>query len=95
MYNALHLITESIIAIPETINASSIAIEGSWERFNVTWAPARRVNLQHARVFYDVSLQFEGQFKIEVEELCCGLFKHFTIFYKYVCVSCTFITYHI
>ncbi|XP_014362622.2 proto-oncogene tyrosine-protein kinase ROS isoform X1 [Papilio machaon] len=61
----VHAQSEYIIAIPETINASSIAIVGSWERFNVTWAPARRVNLQHAKVFYDVSLLFEGQFKIE------------------------------
>lgn len=57
---------ESLIAIPETINASSISVVGTWEHFNVTWAPAQRVNVKNGRVFYDVSLQFEGQFKIEV-----------------------------
>ncbi|CAK1585368.1 unnamed protein product [Parnassius mnemosyne] len=62
---SLHADSESLIAIPETINASSISVVGTWERFNVTWAPAQRVNVKNGRVFYDVSLQFEGQFKIE------------------------------
>ncbi|XP_068617317.1 proto-oncogene tyrosine-protein kinase ROS [Battus philenor] len=62
---SLHAESESLIAIPETINASSISVVGTWERFNVSWAPAKRVNVKNGRVFYDVSLQFEGQFKIE------------------------------
>ncbi|XP_045769581.1 proto-oncogene tyrosine-protein kinase ROS isoform X2 [Maniola jurtina] len=61
----LHKDSESIIAIPETINASTISVEGEWDKFNVTWAPAARVNLNTSRVYYDVSLQFEGQHKIE------------------------------
>ncbi|XP_038214357.1 proto-oncogene tyrosine-protein kinase ROS [Zerene cesonia] len=71
----LHHGSESIIAIPETINSSSIAVEGEWDKFNVTWAPATRVNVNNSRVYYDVSLQFPGQFKIEktVEEPWVGV----------------------
>ncbi|CAH2047113.1 unnamed protein product, partial [Iphiclides podalirius] len=61
----LHADSESVIAIPEMINASSIAVVGTWEHFNVTWAPAQRVNVKNGRVYYDVSLQFDGQFKVE------------------------------
>ncbi|XP_039755125.1 proto-oncogene tyrosine-protein kinase ROS isoform X1 [Pararge aegeria] len=61
----LHKNSESIIAIPETINATSIAVEGEWDKFNVTWASAARVNLNTSRVYYDVSLHFHGQYKIE------------------------------
>lgn len=59
-------LSDSIIAIPETINASSIAVEGEWDKFNVTWAPAARVNLNTSRVYYDVSLHFYDQYKMEV-----------------------------
>ncbi|XP_072932674.1 proto-oncogene tyrosine-protein kinase ROS [Epargyreus clarus] len=61
----LHADSESIIAIPETINASSIAVKGEWDKFNVTWTPATRVNVKNSRVYYDVSLHFLGQHKIE------------------------------
>ncbi|XP_026748879.2 proto-oncogene tyrosine-protein kinase ROS isoform X1 [Galleria mellonella] len=61
----LHANSESLIAIPETINSSSIAVVGKWDRFNVTWAPAARVNVNNSRVYYDVSLHFSGQHKIE------------------------------
>lgn len=37
-----------------------------WNDFNVTWAPATRVNINDSRVYYDVSLHFHGQYKIEV-----------------------------
>ncbi|KAM3965054.1 LOW QUALITY PROTEIN: receptor protein-tyrosine kinase sevenless [Aphomia sociella] len=61
----LHANSESLIAIPETINSSSIAVVGKWDRFNITWAPAARVNVNNSKVFYDVSLHFSGQHKIE------------------------------
>ncbi|XP_028033617.1 proto-oncogene tyrosine-protein kinase ROS isoform X3 [Bombyx mandarina] len=61
----LHAHSELIVAIPETINSSSITVEGASDRFNVTWAPARRVNLNNTRVYYDVSLHFFGQHNIE------------------------------
>ncbi|XP_050679139.1 proto-oncogene tyrosine-protein kinase ROS-like isoform X2 [Leptidea sinapis] len=66
----LHADSESIIAIPETINASSITVRGNWDKFNVTWSPAGRVNINSSRVYYDVSLHFPGHYKIEktVEE---------------------------
>lgn len=66
----LHADSESLIAIPETINPASITVAGEWDRFNVTWDPATRVNVKNSRVYYDVSLQFPGQYKIEktVEE---------------------------
>ncbi|KAJ8716622.1 hypothetical protein PYW07_003249 [Mythimna separata] len=66
----LHAESESLIAIPETINSSSIAVAGEWDKFNVTWAPATRVNVNNSRVYYDVNLHFPGQYKIErtVEE---------------------------
>ncbi|KAJ0183261.1 hypothetical protein K1T71_001237 [Dendrolimus kikuchii] len=57
--------SESLIAIPETINSSTIAVLGVWDRFNITWAPAVRVNVNNSRVYYDVSLHFIGQHKIE------------------------------
>lgn len=60
------IFTESLIAIPETINSSTIAVVGLWDKFNVTWAPAERVNVNNSRVYYDVSLHFVGQHKIEV-----------------------------
>lgn len=44
-------------------------MEGASDRFNVTWAPARRVNLNNTRVYYDVSLNFFGQHSIEVSDL--------------------------
>lgn len=65
-HKVLYFVSESLIAIPETINASSIAVVGEWDRFNVTWAAARRVNVNNSRVFYDVSLAFSEQNKIEV-----------------------------
>lgn len=55
-----------MIAIPETINASSIGVVGQWDSFNVTWAPAERVNVNNSRVYYDVSLTFPDLNKIEV-----------------------------
>lgn len=61
-------ISESLIAIPETINATSISVEGEWNKFNVTWAPAVRVNVNNSKVYYDVSLHFLGQYKIEVNK---------------------------
>nr|XP_026496387.1 proto-oncogene tyrosine-protein kinase ROS isoform X1 [Vanessa tameamea] len=61
----LHRDSESLVAIPETINATSIKVEGEWDKFNVTWAPAVRVNVNNSRVYYDVSLHFHGQYKIE------------------------------
>ncbi|RVE41944.1 hypothetical protein evm_013412 [Chilo suppressalis] len=66
----LHANSETLIAIPETIDASSIAVVGDWDSFNVTWAPATRININNSRVYYDVSLNFPGQTKIErtVEE---------------------------
>ncbi|CAH0683153.1 unnamed protein product [Spodoptera exigua] len=66
----LHANSESLIAIPETINPSSITVAGEWDRFNVTWDPATRVNVNNSKVYYDVSLHFPGQYKIEktVEE---------------------------
>lgn len=59
--------SESLIAIPETINSSSIAVAGEWNKFNVTWDPATRVNVNNSRVYYDVNLHFPGQYKIEVK----------------------------
>ncbi|CAH0586987.1 unnamed protein product [Chrysodeixis includens] len=66
----LHAQSESLIAIPETINSSSIKVVGEWDKFNVTWDPATRVNVNHSKVYYDVNLHFPGQYKIErtVEE---------------------------
>ncbi|XP_045449564.1 proto-oncogene tyrosine-protein kinase ROS [Melitaea cinxia] len=61
----LHKDSESLIAIPETINATSISVEGEWNKFNVTWVPAVRVNVNNSKVYYDVSLNFLGQHKIE------------------------------
>ncbi|XP_060801498.1 proto-oncogene tyrosine-protein kinase ROS isoform X2 [Amyelois transitella] len=61
----LHADSESLIAIPETINGSTIAVAGKWDRFNVTWAPASLVNVNNSKVLYDVSLDFDGQHKIE------------------------------
>ncbi|KAL0880126.1 hypothetical protein ABMA27_002609 [Loxostege sticticalis] len=61
----LHADSESLVAIPETIEASSIAVVGAWDSFNITWAPAERVNVNNSRVYYDVSLNFPGQHKIE------------------------------
>ncbi|XP_045523257.1 proto-oncogene tyrosine-protein kinase ROS isoform X2 [Pieris brassicae] len=61
----LHANSESIIAIPETINVSTIAVEGTWDKFNVTWAPASKVNVNSSRVYYDVSLSFPTHHKIE------------------------------
>lgn len=66
MNNGTFIIAESLIAIPETINSTSISVVGKWDRFNVTWAPAERVNVNNSRVYYDVSLHFPGQYKIEV-----------------------------
>lgn len=60
---------ESLIAIPETINAASISVVGEWNSFNVTWAPAHRVNVNNSRVYYDVSLTFSDLNKIEVKHL--------------------------
>lgn len=62
-------VSESFIAIPETINSTSISVVGEWDRFNVTWDPATRVNVNNSRVYYDVSLHFSGQYKIEVSYL--------------------------
>ncbi|XP_075975168.1 receptor protein-tyrosine kinase sevenless [Anticarsia gemmatalis] len=61
----LHANSDSFIAIPETINSSSIAVVGEWDHFNVTWDPATRVNVNNSRVYYDVNLHFPGQYKIE------------------------------
>ncbi|KOB74270.1 Tyrosine-protein kinase receptor, partial [Operophtera brumata] len=61
----LHAHSESLIAIPESINASSLAAAGEWRAFNVTWSPAERVNLNNTRVYYDVSLTFADLNKIE------------------------------
>ncbi|XP_073955418.1 receptor protein-tyrosine kinase sevenless isoform X2 [Choristoneura fumiferana] len=61
----LHAPSETLIAIPETINASSIVVSGVWDRFNVTWTPAARVNVNNSRVYYDVGLNFSGLLKIE------------------------------
>ncbi|CAK1555335.1 unnamed protein product [Leptosia nina] len=63
--STLHAHSESIIAIPETINGSSIIVKGTWDKFNVTWLPAVRVNVNNSRVYYDVSLQFPKNYKIE------------------------------
>ncbi|KAJ2951162.1 hypothetical protein O0L34_g5554 [Tuta absoluta] len=60
----LHL-SDSLIAIPETINSSSIVVIGEWHNFSVSWAPATRVNVNNSKVYYDVSLQFAGKYKIE------------------------------
>ncbi|XP_063534702.1 proto-oncogene tyrosine-protein kinase ROS [Cydia strobilella] len=60
-----HKDSESLIAIPDTINASSIAVSGVWDRFNVTWSPAAEVNVNNSRVYYDVGLNFSGLLKIE------------------------------
>ncbi|KAI5646079.1 protein tyrosine kinase domain-containing protein [Phthorimaea operculella] len=57
--------SDSLIAIPETINSSSIIVVGEWHNFTVSWAPATRVNVNHSKVYYDVSLQFAGKYKIE------------------------------
>lgn len=65
-YSSKSLFAESLVAIPETIEASSIAVVGEWDSFNITWAPAERVNVNNSRVYYDVSLNFPGQHKIEV-----------------------------
>ncbi|XP_063891749.1 proto-oncogene tyrosine-protein kinase ROS isoform X1 [Helicoverpa armigera] len=62
---SLHADSESLIAIPETINSSSIAVVGEWDRFNVTWEPATSVNVNNSRVYYDVNLHFPGQYNIE------------------------------
>ncbi|XP_032516846.2 proto-oncogene tyrosine-protein kinase ROS isoform X1 [Danaus plexippus] len=61
----LHKNSESIIAIPDTINASTIDVKGVWDKFNVTWRPDDRVNVNNGRVYYDVSLHFHGHNKIE------------------------------
>ncbi|XP_053604338.1 proto-oncogene tyrosine-protein kinase ROS isoform X2 [Plodia interpunctella] len=58
----LHDNSESLIAIPEAINGSTIEVVGKWDRFNVTWAPAP-VTVS-TRVCYDVSLDFT-HYKIE------------------------------
>lgn len=59
-------VSESFIAIPETINSSTISVVGEWDRFNVTWEPATRVNINNSHVYYDVNLHFSGLYKIEV-----------------------------
>ncbi|CAB3226870.1 unnamed protein product [Arctia plantaginis] len=61
----LHAHSESFIAIPETINSSTISVIGEWDRFNVTWEPATRVNVNNSHVYYDVNLHFSGLYKIE------------------------------
>ncbi|XP_041979738.1 proto-oncogene tyrosine-protein kinase ROS isoform X2 [Aricia agestis] len=62
---SLHRNSELINAIPEKVNASSIAVRGDWDQFNVTWSPATRVNINNTKVFYDVSLHFTNNVKIE------------------------------
>ncbi|XP_049872297.1 proto-oncogene tyrosine-protein kinase ROS isoform X2 [Pectinophora gossypiella] len=62
---ALHADSESLIAIPETINSSSITVVGESHNFNVTWSPATNVNINNSSVYYDVSLHFAGHYKIE------------------------------
>jgi len=55
---------EKVCVIPGAVNASSIRVEGTWQKFNVTWNPVKNVNF--GQVFYEVKIRSSGNTELVV-----------------------------
>lgn len=69
-----------IVVIPETIEASSVNVNGSWDNFNITWEPITKVNF--GKVLYEIKVdnEYKNGTPVILFENICELILYFIDF---------------